>query len=106
MEQIIGKLYEIETTAQSIMNDAAQKKKALSAEMERQSKAFDSQLEKHTVEQIQEIRRNLEGEKGKRLASLREDTQAALSELDAYYAKNHERLSKEIFEKIIQEEVM
>ena len=99
MEQIIGKLSEIETTAQSIMNDAAQKKKALSAEMERQSKEFDTQLEKHTEEQIQEIRRNLEGEKDKRLASLREDTQAALSELDAYYAKNHERLSKEIFEK-------
>ncbi len=54
MEQIIGKLSEIETTAQSIMNDAAQKKKALSAEMERQSKEFDTQLEKHTEEQIQE----------------------------------------------------
>ena len=47
MEQIIGKLSEIETTAQSIMNDAAQKKKALSAEMERQSKEFDTQLETH-----------------------------------------------------------
>ena len=32
MEQIIGKLSEIETTAESIMKDAAQKKKALSAE--------------------------------------------------------------------------
>ena len=88
MEQIIGKLSEIETTA------------------ERQSKEFDTQLEKQTEEQIKEIRRNLEGEKDKRLSSLREDTQAALSQLDAYYAKNHERLSKEIFEKIIQEEVM
>lgn len=56
MEQIIGKLSEIETTAQSIMKDAAQKKKALSAEMERQSKEFDTQLEKQTEEQIQEIR--------------------------------------------------
>lgn len=88
------------------MRDALQKKKALSAEMERQSKEFDTQLEKQTEEQIKEIRRNLEGEKDKRLSSLREDTQAALSQLDAYYAKNHERLSREIFEKIIQEEVM
>ena len=102
MEQIIGKLSEIETTAETIMKDALQKKKALSAEMERQSKEFDTQTE----EQIKEIRRNLEGEKDKRLSSLREDTQAALSQLDAYYAKNHERLSREIFEKIIQEEVM
>ena len=105
MEQIIGKLSEIETTAETIMKDALQKKKALSAEMERQSKDFDTQLEKQTEEQIKEIRRNLEGEKDKRLSSLREDTQA-LSQLDAYYAKNHERLSREIFEKIIQEEVM
>ncbi len=104
MEQIIGKLSEIETTAETIMRDALQKKKALSAEMERQSKEFDTQLEKQTEEQIKEIRRNLE--KDKRLSSLREDTQAALSQLDAYYAKNHERLSREIFEKIIQEEVM
>ena len=95
MEQIIGKLSEIETTAETIMKDALQKKKALSAEMERQSKEFDTQLEKQTEEQIKEIRRNLEGEKDKRLSSLREDT-----------AKNHERLSREIFEKIIQEEVM
>ena len=106
MEQIIGKLSEIETTAESIMKDAAQKKKALSAEMERQSKEFDTQLEKQTEEQIKEIRRNLEGEKDKRLSTLRDDTQAALKELDIYSAKNHERLSREIFEKIIQEEVM
>ena len=46
MEQIIGKLSEIETTAETIMRDALQKKKALSAEMERQSKEFDTQLEK------------------------------------------------------------
>lgn len=106
MEEIIGKLSEIETTAESIMKDALQKKKALSAEMERQSKEFDNQLEKQTEEQIQEIRRNLEGEKDARLASLRKDTQSALNELDTYYAKNHERLSREIFKKIIQEEVM
>ena len=105
MEQIIGKLSEIETTAETIMKDALQKKKALSAEMERQSKEFDTQLEKQTEEQIKEIRRNLEGEKDKRLSSA-EDDQRALSQLDAYYAKNHERLSREIFEKIIQEEVM
>ena len=42
MEQIIGKLSEIETTAETIMKDALQKKKALSAEMERQSKEFDT----------------------------------------------------------------
>ena len=106
MEQIIGKLSQIERTAEIIMSDALQKKTELSAELVRLSQEFDTQLEKQTEEQIKEIRRNLEGEKDKLLSSLREDTQAALSQLDAYYAKNHERLSREIFEKIIQEEVM
>ena len=55
MEQIIGKLSEIETTAEIIMKDALQKKKALSAEMERQSKEFDTQLEKQTEEQIRKF---------------------------------------------------
>lgn len=106
MEEIIGKLSAIETTAESIMDDAAKAKKALSADMERQFKEFDSQLEKQTEAKIQEIRCNLENEKDARLASLRDDTQAALKELDSYYQNNHERLSREIFEKIIQEEVM
>ena len=107
MEQIIGKLSEIETTAETIMRDALQKKKALSAEMERQSKEFDTQLEKQTEEQIKDcLLYTSDAADDKRLSSLREDTQAALSQLDAYYAKNHERLSREIFEKIIQEEVM
>ena len=70
MEQIIGKLSEIETTAETIMKDALQKRKALSAEMERQSKEFDTQLEKQTEEQIKEIRRNLEGEKDNRFLCL------------------------------------
>ena len=69
------------------MKDAQQQKKALSAEMERQSKEFDTQLEKQTEEQIKEIRRNLEGEKDKRLSTLRDDTQAALKELDIYNGK-------------------
>ena len=84
MEQIIGKLSEIETTAETIMRDALQKKKALSAEMERQSKEFDTQLEKQTEEQIKEIRRNLEGEKDKRPADLRQPECLPAGMTDAY----------------------
>ena len=102
MEQIISKLSEIEAAAKVIMEDTDRKKKALSQEMENKCKAFDIALEKETDEQIAKIRRNLEQEKDARLTSLQKDTEAAFTALDSYYEKNHERLSRQIFEKIIQ----
>lgn len=102
MEQIISKLSEIETAAKTIMEDTDRQKKALSAEMERQCKEFDAALAAETDRKVGEIRRNLESEKNDLLASLSKETEAAVQALDSYYEKNHQRLSKEIFEKILE----
>lgn len=102
MEQILNKLSEIEATAQSIINDADAKKKALSEDMEKQCKEFDLALEQDVEARIQAIRQNLEKEKDGQLAALLERTKAGFRQLDAYYEKNHKRLSKELFQKIVQ----
>lgn len=102
MEQIISKLSEIEAAAKGIMEDTDRQKKALSQEMENQCKQFDMTLEKETSDRIAKIRENLEQEKDVRLTSLQKDTEAAFAALDSYYEKNHERLTRQIFEKIIQ----
>lgn len=101
MEEILSKLSEIETTAQSILEDADSRKKALSMEMDQKCKDFDSALEKSMDDQIGDIRKNLESEKDSRLTELRASTEKAYQQLDAYYEKNHQRLSEEIFKQII-----
>lgn len=102
MEQIISKLSEIETTAKGIMDDTDRQKKALSEEMEKQCKEFDAALAAETDQKVGEIRRNLESKKNNLLASLSQETEASIQALDSYYEKNHQRLSKEIFQKILE----
>lgn len=101
MEEILKKLSEIETTAQKIMEDAASKKQGLSEETERACKEYDTRLEKETDAQIRKIRTDLEQEKDDRLTALRQNTEEAFKELDSYYEKNHESLSRHLFEQII-----
>lgn len=102
MEQILNKLSEIEITARRIMEDADRTKKALSEEMEKKCKDYDAALEKETNAEIQKIRADLEKEKDAQLTALRRETEMSFSQLDSYYEKNHERLSEELFKKILK----
>lgn len=101
MEQILNKLSEIELTAQRIMEDCDRQKHKLSEEAEKTCRDYDHQLEAKTAKQIQQIRTQLEHEKDIRLSTLRADTDATFSSLDAYYAENHTHLSRELFQKIL-----
>ena len=102
MEQILNKLSEIELTAQHIMEDCNQTKQQLSAEAEKNCQDYDQQLEAQTSAQIRQIRQKLEEEKDTRLSALRAETEATFSALDSYYDENHVRLSKELFQKILE----
>ena len=101
MEQILNKLSEIEITAERIMEDADRNKAALSAEMERQCKAFDNALEQETNQKIQELRSNLEGRKKQEVTALRQNTENALEKLEAYYNQKHEQLSEDLFQQLL-----
>lgn len=102
MEQILSKLSEIETTANYIMEEASEKKQALTLEMEEQCRTFDTQVDEDTAGRVDEIRRQLEQDKEKELSQLRQQTKDMFAKLDAYYAENHERLAKEIYSKILK----
>lgn len=102
MEQIFNKLSEIELTARRIMEDADRTKSALSAEMEQQCKAFDAELEQETNKKIQQLRSSLEEKKNAELAALRQSMETSLAELDTYYSRNSEKLSEELFHKLLE----
>lgn len=102
MEQILSKLSEIELAAKGVQEEADKTKKVLSEEMEQQCQNFDAVLEKETNARIQQIRNGLEKEKDAQLTALRRDTEAHFAALDSYFAANHERLSEDLFHRILQ----
>lgn len=102
MEQILNKLSEIETTARRIMEDADRTKAALSSEMEQQCRDFDAALEQKTNLKIQELRNSLEKQKDQELTLLRQQTEKALIDLDAYYRQNHQQLSEDLFHRLLE----
>lgn len=101
MEQILSKLSEIELAAKHIMEDADRTKKALSEETEKKCRDFDRQLEEETNQKILQIRSNLEKEKDSQLTALRQNTENYFRSLDSYFEQNHERLSEELFHKLL-----
>lgn len=101
MEQILNKLSEIELTARRIMEDADQTKTALSAEMEKNCKAFDAALDEETNKKIQELRNSLEQKKDNEIMILRHKMEKTLSDLDNFYSHNHAQLSEELFQKLL-----
>lgn len=101
MEEVIQKLSEIEITAKHIMEDAENKKQALTDDMRRQIQDYDKLTEEKASHQIADIRASLEKNKEAQLAKLREHTEEVFTSLDEYYESNHTRLAQEIYQRII-----
>lgn len=102
MEQILNKLSEIETTANYIMEEASEKKQELSRQMEEQCRSFDAQVDKNTSKKVKDIRRQLEQDKEKELARLRQQTTDMFAKLDTYYSENHQRLAETLYNRILK----
>ena len=81
------------------MEDADRTKAALSSEMEQQCRDFDVALEQKTNLKIQELRNSLEKQKDQELSLLRQQTEKALIDLDAYY---RQQLSEELFHRLLE----
>lgn len=102
MEEVIQKLSEIETTAQQIMNEAEQQKQALAENLKKRIQDYDQTTEAESSARIAQIRKDLEDNKESQLADLNQKTAKIFADLDDYYAKNHQRLAREVFRKITQ----
>ncbi|MGI6095237.1 MAG: hypothetical protein ACOYBL_07370 [Lachnospiraceae bacterium] len=102
MEDILKKLYEIETTASSIMDDVLVQKQNLAHQMEKDIKDFDDATQADINRQLDELRQKLEAENKDQLKDLVIQTQEAVSQMDAYYQMHHQQLAQEVFEKLIR----
>ncbi len=101
MEQIISKLSEIEKMAGQIMEEAQCKKKELSQQHQEQCQAYDRQADADAEEKIRQIRQQLKQKQETQLADLKKRTKDEFSHMEKYYTEHHQRLAREIYEKII-----
>ena len=102
MESVINKLAEIETAASKIMQAAENQKKLQDGQQEERMAKFDAELEADTARRITGVTEKLRESTEVVRQKLKQKSDLVLTSLDAYYEKNHEQLSTQIYENIIR----
>ena len=101
METVIKKLSEIETAAKKLMADANGQLDVLKTHMEEKAAAFDANVDEDTNKKLDSLRQELQAQTDNALAKLKSDTAANLNSLNKYYEDHHDKLSEDIYKKII-----
>lgn len=102
MEQIIEKLSEIETAASRIMESAAEEKRLMDQQQQERIAACDAQIEAATQKKLEELRASLKKQSDSQLEQLRTNMEETLRRMDDVYKRDHDRITDEIFHKIIR----
>lgn len=103
MEQVLKRLYEIESAAEAIMQKADEKKKQMAKEMEQKTAAFDQKTQQETAETIAHQKEELTKQIQKELEEQQAETEHLLSAIEQDYKKHHTLLAKQILQSLIQE---
>ncbi len=103
MEQVLKRLYEIESAAEAIMQKADEKKKLMSKEMDEKTAAFDQKIQNETAQTIAHQKEELTKQIQKELEEQKKETERLLLALEQDYQKNHNKLAKQILQSLIQE---
>lgn len=102
MDQIIEKLSEIEIAASRILDSAANQKKVLDEQQEQRIADYDKEIEKSTADKVSALQAELSSRLEKELEKLKSDKEQLSTSLETYYDENHDKISTEIYEKIIR----
>ena len=103
MEQVLKRLYEIETAADAIMQKADEQKKQMAKAMEEKTAAFDQKTQEETAETIAQKKEELMEQIQKELDAQHSETERLLAAIEEDYQKNHTQLAKQILQSLIQE---
>lgn len=100
MNTVIGRLSEIETTANRIIDNANSQKEVLSKEMEQKIVLFDKESEQSTALRLASMRESMNIEIKKQSEKLQADADEALNALEQDYQNNHTEFAKNILFKL------
>ena len=90
MEEIIGKLSEIEAAASAIMEEALQKKKTMALELDRRKKDWSENLEQQTQQKIERLKQEMGEDIENSLKVQKDKAKDYLDKLHALYNQNHD----------------
>ena len=102
MENIVGKLSEIEAVAAKIMEAVEARKQEIAEQKDAEKKAFDARLETETNQKLEAIRRKLVEKKVQELEKLQADVEESTRRLEQDFATGQENLAEEICQKILR----
>lgn len=103
IEDVIGEIFKIESTALGIQSDMEKEKAEYAQMMEQKTKDFDEQLSRETSEKLANLTGQLQKEKEKEMSAMRADIRNQTVKMEEVYEANHERWVKNIVESIIEE---
>lgn len=102
VDDVIGKLSEIEATAVRIMEATDLKKKQLAEDMEEMTRQFDEKISEETKEALKEVLQKLDREKVEELQKQQEETEAILGAMQRKYDNEHGTWSDSIMKSIVR----
>lgn len=102
VDDVIGKLSEIEATAERILAATDLQKKKLTEDMEEQTRQFDEKLSKETEEALKQVQEKLNREKNEELRKQKEETEAMLAAMQQKYDREHGAWSDSILQSIVR----
>lgn len=103
MDNIFDQLYQIETTASSILDRAQAKKKQLALAQEERIRAFREQTQRETEEEIKKQKEQINARINADLEQEKQLTSQLLSRLEEEYESNHCALAKQLLADLIKE---
>ena len=102
VDDVIGKLSEIEAAAERIMESASEEMRKLSDAMEEKTKQFDEMLLEETEIALKLTAQKLDKEKEEELKVQREETNSLLLAMQQKYDNEHDAWSDRIMQSIVR----
>lgn len=103
MDTIISQLYQIESTASSILERAQSKKKQLAVEHEERIQAFERQSQQQIEEEIRRQKEQMNAGINAGLERERQQAARQLSLLEQEYQSNHTALAQKLLKDLLKE---
>ena len=103
MEDVLKRLYEIESAASAVKKNTERKKQLLDLTMKRKTQEFDEATARDTNAALAKQKSQLHAQIEKDLARQVQEIDTALQSLEQEYSSHHTRLAKEILNTLIKE---
>ncbi len=102
MNEVISKLYEIEETAENILNNAKRARDNLQSELLLEEQAYERELMHDLERRLQQRGRQLREQADQEIAAMAEEYEQKRRRLDQQYDQHLEELADAVFKRITE----